>query len=581
MAYSPSGPNPPEYGSVRAFLKRWLTTTDHKEIGILYIVTSFSFFVLGGVMALVMRTNLAYPGSTIVDLGTYNRLFSTHGTAMIFLFIIPVLTGFSNYFVPLLIGAKDMAYPRINALGYWMIPPAGALILIGNAPVGWTGYVPLSIQESASVNFWLVGLIMIGTSSIIGSVNFLVTIFKLRAPGVTFKNLSLFVWSVLTTQFMVLMATPVLAAALTMVLADRLLHTCFFSTFASCTTNTGVAIADPILYQHLFWFYSHPAVYIMILPSMGMISEVIPVMSRRPIFGYKAIAYSTVAIGLLGFTVWVHHMFTTGIDIWVRIPFMFATVTIAVPSGVKVFNWLATMWGGKILLRTPMLFAIGFLSMFVIGGVSGVFQASIPLDYQLQDTYFVVAHLHYVLFGGSVLRPFPGADLLYPRGTGPVVHQGRGGAPPGGAPPACRPWGRPRAGGTAGDDAALGSVPAPRPRLRPRRIRARRRGGPRDAAPRRGRGVPRLAAVRGLALAELGQPPHGDRVDSPNCGGDRRRARAPDDVLRVAGPEGGDADPVDRHDEPRPGHRAGRSRRGPGPLGGEPYRRRDPSLQGF
>src|SRR2546428_1254856 len=285
-----------------------------------------------------------------------------------------------------------MAYPRINALGYWMIPPAGALILLGSAPVGWTGYVPLSLQAGPpsfldqifsvlqydGINFWLVGLIILGTSSIIGSVNFLVTIFKLRAPGVTFKNLSLFVWSVLTTQFMVLMATPVLAAGLTMVLADRLLHTCFFSTFAACTTSTGVAIADPILYQHLFWFYSHPAVYIMILPSMGMISEVIPVMSRRPIFGYKAIAYSTVAIGLLGFTVWVHHMFTTGIDIWVRIPFMFATVTIAVPSRVKEVNWLAPMWRGTILLRTPMLFAIGFLSMFVIGGVHGACPAPPP-----------------------------------------------------------------------------------------------------------------------------------------------------------------------------------------------------------
>ncbi len=413
-------------------MKRWVTTTDHKEIGILYIVTSFSFFVLAGVMALLMRTNLAYPGESIIDSGTYNRLFSTHGTVMIFLFIIPVLVGFSNYFVPLLIGAKDMAYPRINALGYWMIPPAGALILLGSAPVGWTGYVPLSLQQGPpsflekifsvlqydSINFWLAGLLIIGTSSIIGSVNFLVTIFKLRAPGVTFKNLSLFVWSVLTTQLMVLMATPVLAAGLTMVLADRLLHTCFFSTFAVCTTNTGTALGDAILYQHLFWFYSHPAVYIMILPAMGMISEVIPVMSRKPIFGYKAIAYSTVAIGLLGFTVWVHHMFTTGIDIWVRIPFMMATVTIAVPSGVKVFNWLATMWGGKILLRTPMLFAIGFLSMFVIGGISGVFQASIPVDYQVQDTYFVVAHLHYVLFGGSVLGLFAGTYFWYPRMTG-------------------------------------------------------------------------------------------------------------------------------------------------------------------
>jgi cytochrome c oxidase subunit I len=418
MAFPTEQALPPEYGGVGAFLKRWLTTTNHREIGILYIVTSFSFFTLAGVMALLMRTSLAYPGQAILDNGTYNRLFSTHGTLMIFLFIIPVLTGFSNYFVPLLIGAKDMAYPRINALGYWMIPPAGTLVLIGNAPVGWTGYTPLSIQEGASVNFWLVGLIIIGTSSIVGAVNFLVTIFKLRAPGVSFRNLSLFVWSVLTTQFMVLMATPVLAAALTMVLADRLLHTCFFNTLAACTVPGGDPLGDSVLYQHLFWFYSHPAVYIMILPSMGMISEVIPVMSRKPIFGYKAIAYSTVAIGLMGFTVWVHHMFTTGIDIWVRFPFMIATVAIAVPSGVKVFNWLATMWGGKILLDTPMLFAIGFLSMFVIGGISGVFQASIPVDYQLQDTYFVVAHLHYVLFGGSVLGLFAGTYFWYPMMTG-------------------------------------------------------------------------------------------------------------------------------------------------------------------
>lgn len=414
-----AAPEPtPAYGKTsRSRLKRWLTTTNHKEIGILYIVTSFGFFIVGGVLALLMRTNLAYPGQSIVDNGTYNRLFSTHGTTMIFLFIIPVLTGFGNYFVPLLIGARDMAYPRINALGYWLLPPAGILIYIGNAPVGWTGYVPLSIQEGASVNFWIVGLLIVGTSSILGAINFIVTIFKLRAPGVTFRNLPLFVWSVLVTAFMVVLATPVLAAGLTMVLTDRLLHTCFFSTLSGCTSG-GTALGDPILYQHLFWFYSHPAVYIMILPAMGMISEVIPVMSRKPIFGYRAIAYSTVAIGLLGFTVWVHHMFTTGIDLTVRVPFMIATLTIAVPSGVKVFNWLATMWGGKILLKTPMLFAIGFLSMFVIGGISGVFQASIPVDYQVQDTYFVVAHLHYVLFGGSVLGLFAGTYFWYPRMTG-------------------------------------------------------------------------------------------------------------------------------------------------------------------
>ena len=423
MAYA-TAPAHEGHGSAypRRGLVRWLTTTNHKDIGILYIVTSFSFFILGGVLALLMRTELYAPGQTIVDNDTYNRLFSTHGTTMIFLFIIPVLTGFSNYFAPLLIGAKDMAYPRINALGFWMIPPAGILIWLGNAPVGWTGYVPLSIQEGASVNFWIVGLLIIGTSSIIGSVNFLVTIFKMRAPGVTFQNLSLFVWAVLVTQLMVVMATPVLAAGLTMVLTDRLIGTCFFSTFAAC----GGSLGDPILYQHLFWFYSHPAVYIMILPALGMISEVIPVMSRKPIFGYKAIAYSSVAIALLGFTVWVHHMFTTGIDLSVRVPFMFATLTIAVPSGVKVFNWMATMWGGKILLKTPMLFAIGFLSMFVIGGISGVFQASIPVDYAVQDTYFVVAHLHYVLFGGSVLGLFAGVYFWFPKMAGRMYNESLG-----------------------------------------------------------------------------------------------------------------------------------------------------------
>ncbi len=423
MAYA-TAPAHEGHGSAypRRGLVRWLTTTNHKDIGILYIVTSFSFFILGGVLALLMRTELYAPGQTIVDNDTYNRLFSTHGTTMIFLFIIPVLTGFSNYFAPLLIGAKDMAYPRINALGFWMIPPAGILIWLGNAPVGWTGYVPLSIQEGASVNFWIVGLLIIGTSSIIGSVNFLVTIFKMRAPGVTFQNLSLFVWSVLVTQLMVVMATPVLAAGLTMVLTDRLIGTCFFSTFAAC----GGSLGDPILYQHLFWFYSHPAVYIMILPALGMISEVIPVMSRKPIFGYKAVAYASVAIALLGFTVWVHHMFTTGIDLSVRVPFMFATLTIAVPSGVKVFNWMATMWGGKILLKTPMLFAIGFLSMFVIGGISGVFQASIPVDYAVQDTYFVVAHLHYVLFGGSVLGLFAGTYFWFPKMAGRMYNESLG-----------------------------------------------------------------------------------------------------------------------------------------------------------
>src|SRR5881296_2646918 len=323
---------------------RWLTTTNHHEIGILYLANSFLFFLIGGVLALLMRTELAYPGPTIVDANTYSELFTMHGTTMIFLVSIPILAGFGNLMVPPLIGAKDMAFPRINALSFWMIPVAGVIM-------------------------WFVALQLLGISSTAGSINFLVTILRHRAPGITFKNLSLFVWSILVTQGLVLLATPVLAGGL----------------------------------------------FILILPAMGIISEVIPRMSHKPIFGYKAIALSTVAIGFLSFGVWVHHMFTTGISISARLPFMVITLAIAVPSGIKIFNWIATMWGGAIELKAPMLFAIGFVTMFVIGGINGVFQAPIPLDYPLQDTYWVVAHLHYVLFGGTILGVFAGFYFWFPR----------------------------------------------------------------------------------------------------------------------------------------------------------------------
>ena len=386
---------------------RWLTTTNHHEIGILYLANSFLFFIIGGVLALLMRTELAYPGPTIVDANTYSELFTMHGTTMISLVSIPILAGFGNLMVPPLIGAKDMAFPRINALSFWMIPVAGVIMWFGAANIGWTGYTPLSVYDrSPGVDMWIVGLQLLGISSTAGSINFLVTILRHRAPGITFKNLSLFVWSILVTQGLVLLATPVLAGGLFILLLDRHHITAFLSPAVG---------GDPIMWQHLFWFYSHPAVYIMILPAMGIISEVIPRMSHKPIFGYKAIALSTVAIGFLSFGVWVHHMFTTGISISARLPFMVITLAIAVPSGIKIFNWIATMWGGAIELKAPMLFAIGFVTMFVIGGINGVFQAPIPLDYPLQDTYWVVAHLHYVLFGGTILGVFAGFYFWFPR----------------------------------------------------------------------------------------------------------------------------------------------------------------------
>jgi len=390
-------------------LLRWLTTTNHHDIGILYIASSFLFFILGGVLALVIRVELAYPGETVVDSSTYSALFTMHGTTMIFLVAIPMLAGFGNLMLPPMIGAKDMAFPRINALSFWLLPPAGVILWMGSAEIGWTGYAPLSVFDpSTGVDLWIVGLQLIGISSTMGAINFIVTVLRLRAPEVTFKNLPLFVWSVLVTAGITMLATPVLAAGLFILLLERHGMVTFL------TPPTGA----PIVWQHIFWFYSHPAVYIMILPVMGIISEVIPRLAHKPIFGYKAIALSSVAIGFLGFGVWAHHMFTTGMSLTARVPFMVLTLAIAVPSGIKVFNWIMTLWGGAIELKAPMLFALGFIAMFVIGGINGVFQAPIPVDYALQDTYWVVAHLHYVLFGGTMLGVFAGLYFWFPRMTG-------------------------------------------------------------------------------------------------------------------------------------------------------------------
>jgi cytochrome c oxidase subunit 1 len=412
----------PAAPAYRSSLYDWVTTTDHKKIGILYIVNSFIFFFIGGILALLVRTELAVPGLQFVTDQTYNELFTMHATLMIFLFVIPMLTGFGNYVVPLQIGAPDMAFPRINALSFWMLPLGGILIFLGfftggGAEAGWTAYSPLAQDRplgstGEGQDLWIVGLALVGTSSILGAVNFLVTIFKMRAPGMTLFRMPLLTWTVLVTAVLVLMATPVFTSAIIMLFIDRNLGGSFFD-----PANGG----DAILYQNIFWFYSHPAVYVMILIAMGTVSEILPVFSRKPLFGYKAFVFATVGIGALGFSVWAHHMFTTGA---VYLPFFsLMTFLIAVPTGVKFFNWIFTMWRGQIRVATPLLFALGFLTMFLIGGINGAFSASVPVDFALHDTYFVVAHLHYVLFGGSVFGIMAGLYYWFPKMTGRMLNE--------------------------------------------------------------------------------------------------------------------------------------------------------------
>jgi cytochrome c oxidase subunit 1 len=415
----------PAATTYRGGLYEWLTTTDHKKIGILYVVNSFLFFFIGGVLALFVRAELAQPGLQLTDELTYNQLFTVHATVMIFLFIIPILAGFGNYVVPLQIGAPDMAFPRINALSFWMLPLGGILLLSGfllggAAQAGWTSYPPLALDRPLAStgpgqDLWIAALVLIGTSSILGAINFLVTIFKMRAPGMTLFRMPILVWTVLVTSVLVLMATPVFTSAVIMLFIDRNYGGHFFD------PATG---GNAVLYQNVFWFYSHPAVYVMVLPAMGMISEILPVFSRKPLFGYKAFVFATAGIGALGFSVWAHHMFTTGA---VFLPFFsLMTFLIAVPTGVKMFNWIATMVRGQLMLSTPLLFALGFLSMFLIGGINGAFSASVPVDFALHDTYWVVAHLHYVLFGGSVFGVMAGAYYWFPKMTGRMLDEGLG-----------------------------------------------------------------------------------------------------------------------------------------------------------
>ncbi|MGD9571815.1 MAG: cytochrome c oxidase subunit I [Thermoleophilia bacterium] len=387
--------------------------TDHKVIGIQYMVGVFFFFAIGGIFALLVRAELADPGQSVGDAETYNGLFSVHAALMIFLFVIPSFVGLSNYVLPIMIGAKDMAFPRLNALSFWLLIPGGVLLAISPAfgafSAGWTAYTPLATQGGTGTTLFEVGVQIIGASSIMGAINFLVTIFTMRAPGMTVWRMPLLAWAQATTSALVVFGTPFIAGSQFMTLFDRVMGTHFFD-----PTGGG----DVIMYQHVFWFYSHPAVYIMILPGFGIISEVIATHARKPIFGYRAIAFSTVAIAVLGFGVWAHHMFVSGMAAWLRVPMMITTIIIAVPTGVKVFSWLGTLWGGRIHLRTPMLFALGFITTFVIGGFSGVMLGTIPVDITVTDTYFVVAHIHYVFVGGSLFTVLAGVYHWFPKMTG-------------------------------------------------------------------------------------------------------------------------------------------------------------------
>ena len=399
----------------------WVTTTDHKKIGILYLVTTFVFFVLGGVEALLMRTQLAVPENNLITPEHYNELFTLHGTTMIFLFVVPVMAGFGNYFVPLMIGARDMAFPRLNALSYWLLLFSGIVfyssVFFSPPEAGWFSYTPLSTEAftpSGGQDAWIFLIHISGISSLVGAVNFYATIVNMRAPGMGWGRLPLFVWSLLTYAILLILALPVIAAAVTMLLTDRHFGTTFFDPAQG---------GSPLLWQHLFWFFGHPEVYIMVLPGFGIVSEVLPVFARKPVFGYKAIAASTVVIAFLALLVWAHHMFSTPTSTVVLGFFMLSSFLIAVPTGVKIFNWIATLWRGTVEFKTPLLFCAGFIGTFLIGGITGVFLAIFPIDWQLTDTYFVVAHLHYVLVGGSVFTIMAGLYYWFPKITGRMMSE--------------------------------------------------------------------------------------------------------------------------------------------------------------
>jgi len=402
---------------------RWLVTVDHKRIGIMYIATSLFFFVLGGILAVLMRAQLATPNETLLTKNSYNEVLTMHGTTMIFLVVVPILAGFANYLVPLMIGARDVAFPRLNALSYWLYLLGGIVLwgswfaTGGTARAGWWSYPTLSEAQFSpghGQDYWILSIHILSLASLLGAINFIVTIVNMRARGMSWMRMPLFVWSILTYSILLLVALPALSAAVTLLLLDRQAGTHFF------IPSKGGSI---VLYQHMFWFFGHPEVYIMVLPVMGMISEILPVFSRKPIFGYKAVAFSTVAIAFFSMLVWAHHMFTTGLGTGLDSFFMISSMVIAVPTGVKIFNWLATTWRGNLIFDTPMLFAIGFIALFTMGGLSGIFLAAFPVDWHVNNSYYVVAHFHYVLFGGSAFGFFGGLYYWWPKMFGRMLDE--------------------------------------------------------------------------------------------------------------------------------------------------------------
>jgi cytochrome c oxidase subunit 1 len=398
-------------------LHEWVTTVDHKRIGVLYLFTSLTFFAVAGIESLLIRAQLWGPEARVLGPEAFNQVFTLHGTTMIFFVVMPLLIGFSNYLVPLMIGARDIAFPRLNAFSYWLFLFGGLLmyfsVLAGGAPkMGWFAYAPLTehaFMRSLGINYWILGLLVSGVGTVGAAINLIATVLAMRAPGMGLGKMPLFVWMVAFTGMLILFAFPPLTGAQIMLLLDRTINTHFFDPDAG---------ASVLLWQHFFWFFGHPEVYIMVLPAFGIVSEIVPVFSRKVIFGYESVAAATVAIAFISLGVWVHHMFAVGLSSTMDAVFSGASFLIAVPTGIKMFNWLATMYGGKLRLDTPMLFVCGFIAMFVMGGLTGVMLASVPIDWQVEDSYFVVGHFHFVLFGGSLFAIMGGFYYWMPKITG-------------------------------------------------------------------------------------------------------------------------------------------------------------------
>src|SRR5688500_15654118 len=422
MATVAASPSYTTTGAPRYGIMDWLTTVDHKKIGTLYLHTALFFFVVGGVEAALIRAQLAMPNGELLSAEAYNQLFTMHGTTMVFLVIMPLSAAFFNFLIPLQIGARDVAFPRLNAFSYWVYLLGGIFITVpiffGAAPDGgWFGYAPLTTKTwspGINIDFWVLGLQILGVSSLAAAVNFITTIINLRAPGMNLMRMPIFTWMSFVVQFLIVLAFPAITIALVFLQFDRFFGTNFYTTAAG---------GDPLLWQHLFWIFGHPEVYILILPAFGLVSEVLPTNSKKPLFGYPVMVYSGILIGFLGFGVWAHHMFSVGMGPIADTVFSLTTLLIAIPTGVKIFNWIFTIWGGSLRFTVAMKFAIALVALFTIGGISGVMHSSPPADLQQTDTYFIVAHFHYVLFGGSMMGLFAGVYYYYPKLTGRLLSE--------------------------------------------------------------------------------------------------------------------------------------------------------------